>query len=137
MRKIDVRRKGYEVEGHYSHSKTGKREYVHEHHVHPTMFSRVENLPATRHLVTPKLKEGTLGGKGFFESPKGHQHGKLREDVKKYGYKHVLGKVDVISVLDKRTNPKVAHEAAEDRKWLVKQFGGPSHGYDLHKRRSR
>lgn len=136
MRTITVKRKSHKVKGHYSHSKKGKREYVRGYKAKASSFRETENLPKKRNRVVPMpLKKGDLGGKGFFSKPEATRHRILDHAVAVFGYKHVLGKLNVIAVLDKRRDPSVSREAAKEREWLVKNFGGRAHGYDLHRRR--
>jgi len=81
--------------------------------------------------VIPPLQEGELSkhlparyrDKGFFDAPTRARHTAYRKSVAEDGYKTVLGRLQAVAVLNKRTNPEVARKARRDRRWLVKTFG--------------
>jgi hypothetical protein len=74
--------------------------------------------------VIPELKEGGLGGEGYFRLSAKGRHARLGESVARDGYRSTLGKVRALEELFKRTKPSYARTAARDRKWLVEKYGG-------------
>lgn len=70
--------------------------------------------------VLPPLKEGTLGGKGFYSLAAPVRHVEYEKKCKKYGSKIVLGKIMALRVFNKRTNPELYRKLVADYNWVLK-----------------
>lgn len=70
--------------------------------------------------VIPPLRKGTLGVS--FSSPASVRRKKEIELAKRIGEKSVMGKLQAIAVLTKRTNPEVSRKAREDRRFIAGSF---------------
>lgn len=75
-------------------------------------------------VIPTPLKEGTLGGKGFFKKSATARRRIAAEVAKRKGEKVVQGKLQAVATFTKRTNPAVARKAAADRKWIAARFQG-------------
>ena len=74
--------------------------------------------------VVPELKEGTLGGKGFFSKSTKQRHAIESKLAKRHGETSVMGKLSSVSVLNKRTNPSVSKKAKGDKHWVGGSYKG-------------
>jgi hypothetical protein len=72
----------------------------------------------------PKLKSGTLGGKGFFSKTAGQRRRIESSLAHKIGEKKVQGKLQAIAVLNKNRNPVVMKKAQSDRSYIAGRFIG-------------
>lgn len=78
--------------------------------------------------VIPKLKKGTLGV--HFNEPMSTLKRKLKMKAQTLGEKRVAGKLRAISILNKRTNPKLSKKAGQLASWVSGSFKGKSYkGY--------
>lgn len=91
----------------------------------PTRFNiRDRGAPGRGPRVIPPLREGTLGGPGFFSKT---QDVRRRREVmlaKRIGERKVQGKLQAIATFNKRTNPAVSRKAASDRRFIASSFVG-------------
>ncbi len=102
-----------------------KRTKVPKTHVPASTYKvKDRGAPGRGPKVIPKLKENTLGGKGFFSKSAASRHRKELADARKYGYKKVQGKLSAVLVLNKRTKPSVSQKAKADKHYLAKTIGG-------------
>jgi len=74
--------------------------------------------------VIPKLRKGTLGGKGFFSRSIVSRRRIESRLAKRIGEKRVQGKLQAISTFTKRTSPRISRKAKADRLWIAKSFIG-------------
>ena len=72
--------------------------------------------------VFPKLKEGTLGGPGFFSRSTVTRRRLYAGLAKRIGEKKVVGKLRAIQVFNKRVNPSLAETARRDSRWVASSF---------------
>lgn len=107
MRKLIVHRKGYtRKDGTY---------------VKPSTFKIEDRGTKGRgKKILPKLKLGVLGGKGFYSKLTSFRHSLYKKKCKIYGKRSVLGRLQALKVLNKRTNKPLYDKVSKDYKWVSK-----------------
>ncbi len=120
-----VRKKGYRRKAYTRRTRTGRRIRVKAARVPASRFKiRDRGALGRGPKVVPKLKVGTLGGKGFFSKPTAVRRKRLAALAKRIGEKKVQGKLQAIAVFSKRVNPALAKKATADRRWVAGSFIG-------------
>lgn len=122
-KKLTVHRKAYHRKA-YTARKNGKTYKVRASRVPASTYKTTDRGKPGRNRGHYKpLKEGTLGGKGFFSKSATARHRRELQDVKKYGYKSTQGKLSQ----EIRFHPSnaVVMKAKADKRYLAKTVGGP------------
>jgi hypothetical protein len=130
--KLTVYKSGYRRKGFIAHRK-GKTYHVKPTYIPPTEF-KIKDVGAVGRgeKIIPKLKKGTLGGKGFFKKSKEEQKRLAFNIARHQGEKKAVHKLIALEVFFKRTHPsyskrakKLAHEVAGSFKG-TRQISYPS-----------
>lgn len=74
--------------------------------------------------LVPPLKEGALGGPGFFNRPRTEQKRIVFNRAKKIGERRVIGELRALQVFFKRTSKQKAARAGELSKQVAGSFIG-------------
>jgi hypothetical protein len=115
MRKLKVYRRGY-----VRRTPSGKVVRV-----KPTVFYiKDRGGPGRGPKVIPPLREGALGGPGFFEKSPAEQERIVFERARKVGERKVVGELRALQVFFKRTNPSYARRALELSRTVAGSFKG-------------
>ena len=121
---ITVRRKGYKRKG-YTAKRRGRKVRVSAARVKPSTFSIRDRGKAGRGpKVVPPLKEGALGGPGFFERSENEQEQIVFERAKEIGERKVVGELRALQVFFKKTDPQKSRRALELSKKVAGSFKG-------------
>jgi hypothetical protein len=124
MSKLVVHKKGYKRKGFTAH-RGGKAYHVSPTQVPASTFKITDRGARGRgKKIVPPLKEGQLGGKGFFEKPKSAQKRIAFQDAKRRGEKKTVGSLRAIQVFNKRVNPKLSKKAKELSSEVAGSFKG-------------
>ena len=82
--------------------------------------------PGRGNKIVKDIKEGTLGGPGYTEKSQAARRTILRDCVKKADYRDCLGKLQYLLLVGGSTWPKKKLKVVQDdKKWLMKTYGGP------------
>jgi hypothetical protein len=115
MRKRKVYRRGYV-------RRTASGKVV---RVRPSVFYIEDRgAPGRGQRVIPPLKEGALGGPGFFQKSPAEQERIVFERAKKVGERKVIGELRALQVFFKRTKPENARRALELSRKVAGSFRG-------------
>jgi hypothetical protein len=115
MRKLKVHRRGY-----VRRTPSGK-----VIRVKPTVYyMKDRGAPGRGPRVIPPLKEGALGGPGFFEKSHAEQERIVFERARKVGERRVIGELRALQVFFKRTKPEYAKRALELSRRVAGSFRG-------------
>jgi hypothetical protein len=121
---ITVRRKSYKRKG-YTAKRRGRKVRVSAARVKPSTFSIRDRGKAGRGpKVVPPLKEGALGGPGFFERSENEQEQIVFERAKEIGERKVVGELRALQVFFKKTDPQKSRRALELSKKVAGSFKG-------------
>lgn len=118
MAELTVRKKGYYRKPYVR--KGGVR--VEGSHVEGSTFKIKDRGAPGRGEKVIDVKEGGLGGEGFFEKPKQQQHFILGGVVRREGKQVAMGRLRALQVFNKRTNPKVSREAAQLARYVQTEY---------------
>src|SRR4029450_7361543 len=115
MRTLKVRRKGYT-------RKTASGRVV---RVRPAVYSVKDRGARGRGpKVVPPLREGALGGPGFFRKSRAAQERTVFARAKKLGERTVVGELRALQVFFKRTKPAPAARALDLTRRAARSFKG-------------
>ena len=124
MAKLTVRRKGHTRKA-FTAKRGGKKVRVGKARVKPSTFTiRDRGKPGRGPKVVPPLKEGALGGPGFFNRRNAEQKQIVFERAKKLGEKKVVGELRALHVFFKTTQPEKSRRALELSKQVAGSFRG-------------
>jgi hypothetical protein len=123
-KKITVRRKGYRRRG-YTAKRGGKKVRVSAARVKPSTFKVQDRGKAGRGpKLVPPLKEGALGGPGFFDRSDEEQEQIVFNRAKEVGERKVVGELRALQVFFKTTDPQKSKRALELSKKVAGSFKG-------------
>lgn len=124
MAKLTVRRKGYARKA-FTAKRGGKKVRVSKGRVKPSTFTiRDRGKPGRGPKVVPPLKEGALGGPGFFNRPNAEQKQIVFRRAKKLGERKVVGELRALQVFFKTTQPQKSRRALELSRQVAGSFKG-------------
>lgn len=124
MAKLTIRRKGHTRKA-YTAKRGGKTVRVGKSQVKPSTFKSSDRGKPGRGLkVVPPLKEGALGGPGFFNRPNDEQEQILFKRAKKMGERKVVGELRALQVFFKTTSPQKSKRALALSKKVAGSFKG-------------
>lgn len=122
MAKLTIRRKAYTRKA-YTARRGGKKVKVGKSQVRPSTFKTTDRGKKGRGpKVVPPLKEGALGGPGFFGRPNKEQEKIVFNRAKKLGEKKVVGELRALQVFFKTTDPQKSKRALELSKKIAGSF---------------
>ncbi|MGI0019469.1 MAG: hypothetical protein ACREAY_03250 [Nitrososphaera sp.] len=124
MTELTIHRKGY-VRKAYTARRGGKIIRVGKSRVKPSTFKIRDRGKKGRgpEVVLP-LKEGALGGPGFFARSKEEQERIVFERAKELGEKKIVGELRALQVFFKTTDPQKSRRALELSKKVAGSFKG-------------
>lgn len=126
MAKLTVRRKGYKRKA--STTKRGggkkrKKAKVAKTQVKPSTFKISDRgKPGRGPKVVPPLKEGALGGSGFFDRSDDAQEQIVFNRAKEVGERKAVGELRALQVFFKTTDPQKSKRALELSKKVAGSF---------------
>lgn len=124
MARLTIHRKGYARKA-YTAKRGGKKVKVGKSRVKPSTFKiRDRGKPGRGPKVVPPLKEGALGGPGFFDRPSGQQEQIAFRRAKRLGERKVVGELRALQVFFKTTDPQKSKRALQLSKKVAGSFKG-------------
>jgi hypothetical protein len=124
MAKLTIHRKGYARKA-YTARRNGKTVKVGKSRVKPSTFKISDRGKRGRGpKVVPPLKEGALGGPGFFNRPSEQQEQIAFRRAKRLGERKVVGELRALQVFFKTTDPQKSKRALQLSKKVAGSFKG-------------
>jgi hypothetical protein len=124
VKSMSVRRKGYRRKA-YTAKRGGRKVKVAKSRVKPLTFKISDRgKPGRGPKVVPPLKEGALGGPGFFNRSEDEQEQIVFNRAKKMGERKVIGELRALQVFFKTTDPQKSRRALELSKKVAGSFKG-------------
>lgn len=124
MAKLTIRRKGHTRKA-FTTKRGGKKIKVAKARVKPSTFRTSDRgKPGRGPRVVPPLKEGALGGPGFFDRSDGEQEQIVFNRAKEVGERKVVGELRALQVFFKTTDPQKSKRALELSKKVAGSFKG-------------
>jgi hypothetical protein len=125
MAKLTVRRKGHTRKAFTAKRGGGKKVKVAKTRIKPSTFKISDRgKPGRGPKVVPPLKEGALGGSGFFNRSNDEQEQIVFSRAKEIGERKVVGELRALQVLLKNTDPQKSRRALELSKKVAGSFKG-------------
>src|SRR5919205_2408568 len=122
MAKLTIRRKGHTRKA-FTTKRGGKKIKVAKARVKPSTFKISDRGKAGRGpRVVPPLKEGALGGPGFFNRLDEEQEQIVFNRAKEVGERKVVGELRALQVFFKTTDPQKSKRALELSKKVAGSF---------------
>jgi hypothetical protein len=124
MAKLTIRRKGHTRKA-FTTKRGGKKVKVAKARVKPsTLKISDRGKPGRGPKVVPPLKEGALGGPGFFDRSNDEQEQIVFNRAKEVGERKVVGELRALQVFFKTTDPQKSSRALELSKKVAGSFKG-------------
>jgi hypothetical protein len=125
MAKLTVRRKGHTRKAFTAKRGGGKKVKVAKTRIKPSTFKISDRgKPGRGPKVVPPLKEGALGGSGFFNRSNDEQERIVFSRAKEIGERKVVGELRTLQVFLKNTDPQKSRRALELSKKVAGSFKG-------------
>ena len=124
MAKLTIRRKRHTRKA-FTTKRGGKKIKVSKARVKPSTFKISDRgKPGRGPRVVPPLKEGALGGPGFFNRLDEEQEQIVFNRAKEVGERKVVGELRALQVFFKTTDPQKSKRALELSKKVAGSFKG-------------
>jgi hypothetical protein len=122
MAKLTIRRKGHTRKA-FAAKRGGKKVKVAKVRVKPSTFKISDRgKPGRGPKVVPPLKEGALGGPGFFNRSNDEQEQIVFNRAKEIGERKVVGELRALQVFFKKADPQKSRRALELSKKVAGSF---------------
>ena len=122
MAKLTIRRKGHTRKA-FAAKRGGKKVKVAKARVKPSTFKISDRGKSGRGpKVVPSLKEGALGGPGFFNLSNEEQEQIVFNRAKERGERKVVGELCALQLFFKTTDPQKSRRALELSKKVAGSF---------------
>lgn len=124
MAKLTIRRKGHTRKA-FTTKRGGKKIKVAKARVKPSTFRTSDRgKPGRGPRIVPPLKEGALGGPGFFDRSDEEQEQIVFNRAKEVSERKVVGELRALQVFFKTTDPQKSKRALELSKKVAGSFKG-------------